>query len=66
MFAYAAENLNKGDLYLESIQTKNILLFCKIPLALAKRTLKALNSGKEKMDRAEVESTVEEIISSNA
>ena len=37
MFAYATTNLNKADQYLKSIDTKNIQLFCKIPLALAKR-----------------------------
>ncbi|SET00858.1 farnesyl-diphosphate farnesyltransferase [Oceanobacillus limi] len=62
MFSYAENNLDKADRYMKSIQTKNIILFCKIPLALAKRTLKALKSGKEKMSRSEVEQTVEEII----
>lgn len=62
MFEYATTNLNKADEYIESIDTKNILLFCKIPLALAKRTLKTLKSGHEKMTREEVESTVEEIL----
>lgn len=62
MFVYATENLEKADAYIESIHTKNILLFCKIPLALAKRTLKALKSGQEKMARSEVEMTVEEIL----
>lgn len=63
MFAYATQNLEKADAYIESIHTKNILLFCKIPLALAKKTLKALKNGQEKMARAEVEMTVEEILS---
>ena len=62
MFEYATTNLNKADDYIASIDTKNILLFCKIPLALAKRTLKTLKSGNEKMSRYEVESTVEEIL----
>ncbi|MCJ7842413.1 phytoene/squalene synthase family protein [Lederbergia sp. NSJ-179] len=62
MFEYASIHLNMADEYIESIDTKNILLFCKIPLALAKKTLKALNSGKEKMGRSEVESTVKEIL----
>ncbi|KAA0965980.1 phytoene/squalene synthase family protein [Sporosarcina sp. ANT_H38] len=62
MFAYATTNLNKADEYLKSINTKNIQLFCKIPLALAKGTLKTLKSGKEKMSRVEVESTVNAII----
>ncbi len=62
MFAYATMNLNKADEYLKSIDTKNIQLFCKIPLALAKRTLTTLKNGNEKMSRAEVETTVNEII----
>ncbi|MFD1206569.1 MULTISPECIES: phytoene/squalene synthase family protein [Sporosarcina] len=62
LFKYAEENLAKADAYITSIKTKNILLFCKIPLALAKKTLNALNSGQEKMARAEVESTVEQIL----
>ncbi len=62
MFAYADNNLNKADQYLKQIETKNITLFCKIPLALAHRTLKALKSGREKMSRQEVESTVNQII----
>ncbi|MBO0600278.1 phytoene/squalene synthase family protein [Sporosarcina sp. E16_3] len=62
MFAYATMNLNKADEYLKSIDTKNIQLFCKIPLALAKRTLTTLKNGNEKMSRAEVEITVNEII----
>jgi len=62
MFEYATTNLNKADEYIESINTKNILLFCKIPLALAKRTLKTLKSGHEKMTREEVESTVQGIL----
>ncbi|HLR51374.1 MAG TPA: phytoene/squalene synthase family protein [Candidatus Avamphibacillus sp.] len=62
MFAYASENLDKADEYMKDIRTRNITLFCKIPLALAKRTLKALKSGKEKMSRQEVEDTVDEIM----
>jgi len=62
MFEYATTNLNKADEYIESINTKNILLFCKIPLALAKKTLKTLKSGHEKMTREEVESTVQGIL----
>ena len=62
MFAYAQENLDKADEYMKDIHTRNITLFCKIPLALAKRTLKALKSGKEKISRKEVEDTVDEIM----
>ena len=62
MFQYAELNLTKAEEYIDSIKTKNILLFCKIPHTLARRTLNALTSGKEKMDRNEVETTVNEII----
>mgnify|MGYP001167313722 FL=1 len=62
MFAYAKDKLNQADEYIKDIQTKNIILFCKIPLELAKKTLKALESGKEKMSRDEVETTVEQIM----
>jgi farnesyl-diphosphate farnesyltransferase len=62
LFAYASENLDKADTYIKSIHTRHILHFCKIPLALAKRTLSAMQNGKEKMSRSEVEETVDEII----
>src|SRR5690625_164367 len=62
MFTYAKNKLAQADEYIGDIQTKNILLFCKIPLELAKKTLKAMESGKEKMSRAEVESAVDEIM----
>lgn len=61
LFAYADENLYKADLYMKDIHKRSILLFCKLPLALAHKTLKALKEGKEKMTREEVERTVEEI-----
>ncbi|GEN87896.1 phytoene/squalene synthase family protein [Oceanobacillus sp. FSL W8-0428] len=64
MFAYAEANLQKADEYMTQISTKNILLFCRIPLALAHKTLNALKSGKEKMSRDEVEETVDKIINS--
>ncbi|GAB3797536.1 squalene/phytoene synthase family protein [Virgibacillus kimchii] len=62
LFAYAKDKLGQADEYIKDIQTRNIVLFCKIPLELAKRTLKAMESGKEKMSRNEVETTVENII----
>ncbi|WP_418895908.1 squalene/phytoene synthase family protein [Sporosarcina cyprini] len=62
MFEYAEANLRMADEYIESISTKNILLFCNIPLALAKRTLHALKNGEDKMKRDEVVSTVDEIL----
>nr|WP_106778800.1 phytoene/squalene synthase family protein [Lysinibacillus timonensis] len=61
LFAYTEENLEKADLYIRDIQKRSILLFCKLPLALAHKTLKALRSGKEKMSRQEVEETVREV-----
>lgn len=62
LFAYARNNLKQGDQYIEGIDNKNVTLFSKIPLELAKRTLRAMEKGNEKMSREEVESTVEEII----
>ena len=61
LFAYAEENLDKADRYMKDINKKTILLFCRLPLALAHKTLNALKSGKEKMTRDEVEETVKEI-----
>jgi len=61
MFNYANENLAQAQLYVKSIKNKRILMFCKVPLALAHSTLKALNSGKEKMSRQEVEGIVEQL-----
>lgn len=61
LFAYAAENLAKADEYMKSINKRTVLLFCRLPLALAHKTLKALRDGREKVSRAEVEQTVEEI-----
>lgn len=62
MFAYAQDNLGKADEYMKDIQTRNIKLFCRIPLSLAKRTLKALKDGREKISRDEVEETVDHIL----
>lgn len=61
MFRFAQNNLDLADEYIKDIKTKNILLFCKIPLALAKRTLKAMKSGKKKMTRTEVEEVVADL-----
>lgn len=60
-FKYAENNLALGDEYIKDIHSRSILIFCKIPLELAKKTLKALKSGREKMSRTEVEATVDEI-----
>lgn len=61
LFAYAEENLAKADEYMKSLNQKTILLFCRLPLALAYKTLHAMKEGREKMTRAEVEQTVEEV-----
>lgn len=61
LFNYAEDNLAKADAYNKSISKRSILLFCKIPLALAHKTLDAMRKGHEKMTRQEVEKTVEEI-----
>lgn len=61
LFAYAEENLAKADEYMKSINKRTILLFCRLPLALAHKTLKAMKDGKEKITRAEVEQTVAEV-----
>ncbi|WP_421383162.1 squalene/phytoene synthase family protein [Bacillus salacetis] len=61
LFEYADENLAKADEYMKSLQKRSILLFCRLPLALAHKTLKAMKEGQEKMTRAEVEQTVKEV-----
>lgn len=61
MFDYADENLERADDYMKDIKNKKILLFCKIPLALAKKTLKAMKDGREKISRTEVEEIVKNI-----
>lgn len=61
IFDYARENLQLADEYMKDIKTRHIYLFCKIPLALAKRTLKAMEEGREKMTRQEVEEVVAKI-----
>ncbi|WP_318617046.1 squalene/phytoene synthase family protein [Sporosarcina sp. YIM B06819] len=61
LFEYADENLAKADEYMKSLNKKTILLFCRLPLALAHKSLKAMKEGREKMTRAEVEQTVAEV-----
>lgn len=61
LFAYAEENLAKADAYMKAIHKRTILLFCRLPLAFAHKTLKAMKDGREKMTREEVEKTVEEV-----
>lgn len=61
LFIYAEENLAKAEQYVKSIDKRNILLFCRLPLALAHKSLKAMQEGRKKITRAEVEQTVEEV-----
>lgn len=61
MFHYATMNLNLGQEYIKDISNRNILVFCKIPLALANKTLKALKNGREKISRNEVEAIVDNV-----
>ncbi|MCC3358917.1 squalene/phytoene synthase family protein [Bacillus sp. REN16] len=61
LFKYAEENLAKADEYMTHLKKRSIILFCRLPLALAHKTLKALKEGREKITRAEVEQTVEEV-----
>ncbi|SFB06829.1 farnesyl-diphosphate farnesyltransferase [Lentibacillus halodurans] len=61
MFSYTEQNLAQADEYMKDIHTRTIMLFCRIPLALAKRTVKALKEGREKISRREVETIVENI-----
>ncbi|ATP39718.1 phytoene/squalene synthase family protein [Solibacillus sp. R5-41] len=61
LFHYAEENLAKADAYMKVLNKRSIILFCRLPLALAHKSLQAMKDGREKMSRAEVEATVEEI-----
>jgi farnesyl-diphosphate farnesyltransferase len=61
LFDYAEENLAKADEYIKQIDKRSIVLFCRLPLALAHKTFKAMKDGRKKMTRAEVEQTVVEI-----
>lgn len=61
LFAFAEENLAKADAYNASIKKRSILMFCKIPLALAHKTVATMKKGHEKMTRQEVEDTVAEL-----
>lgn len=62
MFRYATENLEAAEHYIKDIKNRKIILFCKIPLSLANKTLDAMKSGKEKMTRHEVNETVDQIM----
>lgn len=61
LFEYAEMNLNKADQYMKDITKRSIVLFCRLPLALAHKTLKAMQNGREKLSREEVEKIVVEV-----
>lgn len=61
LFEYAQQNLNKADLYIKDINKRSILLFCRLPLAFAHKTLKVMKNGREKLSREEVEKIVAEV-----
>lgn len=54
MLDYARDNLRQADRYVASMKPGPGLDFCRIPLALAHATLKAVASGKEKLARKDV------------
>lgn len=60
LFSYAEENLAKADAYIETLSEKSTILFCRLPLVFAHKSLTAMKEGREKMSRAEVEQTVAE------
>lgn len=61
LFDYANKNLAKADEYMTSLTKRSVKLFCRLPLALAHKTLAAMEQGREKMTRSEVEETVKEV-----
>lgn len=60
LFEYADENLAKADEYIEMLTDKSAIMFCRLPLAFAHKSLSAMKKGREKMSRREVEETVAE------
>lgn len=61
LFAYAEVNLAKADAYIETLTEKSTILFCRLPLEFAHKSLTAMKKGREKMSRQEVEQTVEQV-----
>lgn len=61
LFNYADVNLAKADAYIETLTEKSTILFCKLPLVFAHKSLAAMKEGREKMSREEVEQTVKEV-----
>jgi farnesyl-diphosphate farnesyltransferase len=61
LFEYAEANLAKADEYIKAVKKRSIKMFCRLPLVLAHKTLKAMKSGREKVSREEVEQSVKEV-----
>lgn len=61
LFAYADKNLKKADAYIDTLSEKSTILFCRLPLEFAYKSLDAIKSGREKMNRQEVHETVEKV-----
>src|SRR5690606_26928509 len=61
VFDYARENFILADVFMNEMRTRNIYLFCKISFALAKRTLKVEEDGREKMTCQEVVEVIAKI-----
>jgi farnesyl-diphosphate farnesyltransferase len=61
LIAYARGKIALADRYMQMLPRGVIHDFCAIPLALAKATLEALEQGREKLSRRDVESVVVEL-----
>ena len=61
LFAYADENLAQADAYIETLTERSTILFCRLPLAFAHKSLAAMKKGEKKMSRSEVEQTVKDV-----
>ena len=60
MIRYVRRQLTLADAYMDSLNSKPAQTFCRIPLSLAYGTLEALEAGREKLSRDEVEALVGE------
>jgi len=63
MLQYTQRNLKLADAYIEDLKSGPAVEFCKIPLALAKATVKIIASGGNKLTRAKVLEIVSRVIS---
>ena len=61
MQVYARRNLSLADAYMQALQAGPAHGFCKLPLALAHRTLDALQRGQAKLTRSEVVQIMQEV-----